>query len=49
MGRDYNATQEERDVIVSIHAPAWDATLAAIEEQKKTIVSIHAPAWDATI
>ena len=34
---------------VSIHAPAWGATRAAIDNAlKNTAVSIHAPAWGAT-
>jgi len=33
---------------VSIHAPAWGATLARCLEQQAYDVSIHAPAWGAT-
>ncbi len=33
---------------VSIHAPAWGATRAALEESMAGVVSIHAPAWGAT-
>jgi len=34
--------------LVSIHAPAWDATVGEPHERRKPFVSIHAPAWDAT-
>ena len=33
---------------VSIHAPAWGATVAAPCPQRQKNVSIHAPAWGAT-
>ncbi len=33
---------------VSIHAPAWGATVVIDGEEKYTLVSIHAPAWGAT-
>ncbi len=35
-------------VKVSIHAPAWGATLAALLRIDDAYVSIHAPAWGAT-
>ena len=34
---------------VSIHAPAWGATLDADKLRRLTTVSIHAPAWGATV
>ena len=33
---------------VSIHAPAWGATLARKQKLPANLVSIHAPAWGAT-
>ncbi len=33
---------------VSIHAPAWGATIDALAGYKMQTVSIHAPAWGAT-
>ena len=33
---------------VSIHAPAWGATVAIIGSTQYKNVSIHAPAWGAT-
>ena len=35
-------------VQVSIHAPAWGATLPLDTVEKRAAVSIHAPAWGAT-
>ena len=37
-----------RELPVSIHAPAWGATLLSILSNCKHLVSIHAPAWGAT-
>ena len=37
-----------RGTKVSIHAPAWGATLGPADGQGLGIVSIHAPAWGAT-
>ena len=34
--------------MVSIHAPAWGATLGGVVEIPDQAVSIHAPAWGAT-
>ncbi|MHB9293879.1 hypothetical protein Holit_02998 [Hollandina sp. SP2] len=34
---------------VSIHAPAWGATLGELQERVNYLVSIHAPAWGATL
>ena len=33
---------------VSIHAPAWGATMKQTKKQIEAQVSIHAPAWGAT-
>ncbi len=49
MGRDVE--QRYKDAIkwlVSIHAPAWGATLSANVSKHSPHVSIHAPAWGAT-
>ena len=34
---------------VSIHAPAWGATVDGIHSSITITVSIHAPAWGATL
>jgi hypothetical protein len=34
---------------VSIHAPAWGATIEPVSIEELVYVSIHAPAWGATI
>ena len=34
--------------VVSIHAPAWGATLGGLFDGGRVDVSIHAPAWGAT-
>ena len=34
---------------VSIHAPAWGATVCVPGVQLDFVVSIHAPAWGATV
>ena len=34
---------------ISIHAPAWGATLADGRRKRKVRISIHAPAWGATL
>ena len=34
--------------IISIHAPAWGATLAFAYLYRRDRISIHAPAWGAT-
>ena len=33
---------------VSIHAPAWGATMGFVVKASGVLVSIHAPAWGAT-
>ena len=35
-------------VDISIHAPAWGATVNAIVQKRLAKISIHAPAWGAT-
>ena len=35
--------------MISIHAPAWGATLVSAKEQLRPKISIHAPAWGATL
>ena len=34
---------------ISIHAPAWGATIADMRAQMTEMISIHAPAWGATV
>ncbi len=36
-------------IVVSIHAPAWGATVMPGDSFKVKTVSIHAPAWGATV
>ncbi len=49
MGRDDGASiGDNADIGVSIHAPAWGATLTNSPKKTKEEVSIHAPAWGAT-
>ncbi len=49
MGRDEILTHDlEHRPAVSIHAPAWGATLGEQAEPLIIGVSIHAPAWGAT-
>ena len=33
---------------ISIHAPAWGATILSIKAIPSICISIHAPAWGAT-
>ena len=33
---------------ISIHAPAWGATVAGLDNEIAVVISIHAPAWGAT-
>ena len=50
MGRDTLYSQVVEFVYnVSIHAPAWGATLKRYEKIWSILVSIHAPAWGATV
>ena len=48
MGRDKRLHRAFRRTSVSIHAPAWDATVGIAANGRGFDVSIHAPAWDAT-
>jgi len=48
MGRDDDLVEIFEKSAVSIHAPAWGATLAGIRRRCGDGVSIHAPAWGAT-
>ena len=34
---------------ISIHAPAWGATIQGFQNAVALVISIHAPAWGATI
>ncbi len=48
MGRDLKGRSNANRSRVSIHAPAWGATLLCEDVPVDGIVSIHAPAWGAT-
>ena len=49
MGRDGTSDWQRDDSRdVSIHAPAWGATVAEVDVVRVANVSIHAPAWGAT-
>jgi len=48
MGGDKFKVSEDLSDAVSIHAPAWGATVAKPMEMGGGEVSIHAPAWGAT-
>ena len=49
MGSDEKLNKEVFDAVkVSIHAPAWGATLKILANRGIKLVSIHAPAWGAT-
>ena len=37
------------DLEISIHAPAWGATVPPIRVTVHGNISIHAPAWGATV
>ncbi len=47
-GRHKHPLTRRREYNVSIHAPAWGATLMAVRIGARSHVSIHAPAWGAT-
>ena len=49
MGRDYPSSFSFSFANVSIHAPAWGATLTGSAPGTMMTVSIHAPAWGATL
>ncbi len=48
VGRDVVERGKRRFMLVSIHAPAWGATMATGSIRWAQAVSIHAPAWGAT-
>src|SRR5690606_10191659 len=49
VGRDWvPVSDQNRLPVVSIHAPAWGATVSLIRPFAPWCVSIHAPAWGAT-
>ncbi len=48
MGSDVLLCVRFGDMVVSIHAPAWGATLRPRPSVLRRRVSIHAPAWGAT-
>ncbi len=48
MGGDRRRQFKMRPVKVSIHAPAWGATVVSVLAAPSVRVSIHAPAWGAT-
>ena len=48
MGRDFRDSLGKKILGVSIHAPAWGATIENAIRLTKEQVSIHAPAWGAT-
>jgi len=49
VGRDDCPKHGCEQCLVSIHAPAWGATLAQSDLAESQAVSIHAPAWGATL
>ena len=48
MGCDDEKDPEGAAIRVSIHAPAWGATINSVVLKINSTVSIHAPAWGAT-
>ena len=48
MGSDVEAAEMKIELHVSIHAPAWGATMKEESRIPIVSVSIHAPAWGAT-
>ena len=48
VGRDLVPLHPRLRLNVSIHAPAWGATVGAANQETTQGVSIHAPAWGAT-
>ena len=49
MGSDSLVCSVRPPLQVSIHAPAWGATVCRVHDPVEAIVSIHAPAWGATV
>ncbi len=48
VGRDAPPDRQQQSHKVSIHAPAWGATVSQRPYRRVDPVSIHAPAWGAT-
>ena len=48
VGRDGRGSDFRRNPRISIHAPAWGATLFSYFQGLSSKISIHAPAWGAT-
>ena len=48
VGRDDGAVDNRPINAISIHAPAWGATIGRSYVERKQLISIHAPAWGAT-
>ena len=48
MGSDQTKIIFQRANIISIHAPAWGATISTLHRIVCKRISIHAPAWGAT-
>ena len=48
VGRDKSGDTWDLIAYISIHAPAWGATLVQKAHGREFIISIHAPAWGAT-
>ena len=48
MGGDVNKMKHWDELRISIHAPAWGATLDLRQSRLVLGISIHAPAWGAT-
>ena len=49
MGSDMHTMSACCKRIISIHAPAWGATLQLVGDVRSDGISIHAPAWGATV
>ena len=49
VGRDDILELRKTLLKISIHAPAWGATLLAPAKETTNNISIHAPAWGATV
>ena len=48
MGSDDHLIQHNHKIFISIHAPAWGATIRFFACGEYGDISIHAPAWGAT-
>ena len=48
MGSDHGGTRTGNRIVISIHAPAWGATVDKGGVAPVHSISIHAPAWGAT-